>query len=393
MTDDRRQQEPTMEEILASIRRIISEDNRPAPDTAPAAAADSAATPADTLGEPAASRAPETTAPAFLVRPTAAPSLAADADSPLDLTLALPPAPDRPPVSPLLSGDTEPVLDLTNEVQDTASARAMPTPERPAYLSREAYRDEEREFQRQAQPLPAAPIEEPFERLERSTPAEEEIATDDPVIAVARDSGPSTAPASAGGLLSASTEAATVSALSRLRQAAARPQGPTPEQIAEAVRAQVASLLDDRFAPALDEALPVALAERLPAAIREQVGPLLRERTDPLLRDEIAGALDRRLDPLLREQATSLLRDRADSVLQDEVAASVAARVEPLMNERFGPALNDRLEPLVAARIEPLLRERLDPLLREWLDRNLPAIVERVVEREIERLVRQPGAN
>ena len=361
-----------MEEILASIRRIISEDNRPAPDAAPAAAADSVATPADTLGEPAATRAPESSPPNFLIRPTAASTRPADADSPLDLTLALPPAPDRPPVSPLLSSDREPVLDLTDEVRDGGNVHPLPTQERPAYLSSEAYRDEEREFQRQSQPLPTAPIDEPVVVTERAE---------------------SPAPASSSGLLSASTEAAAVSALSRLRQAATRPQGPTPEQIAEAVRTQVASLLDDRFGPALDEALPAALAERLPGAIREQVGPLLRERTDPLLRDEIGGAIDRRLDPLLREQAAPLLRDRTDSVLRDEVVASVGARVEPLLNERFGPALNERLEPLVAARIEPLLRERLDPLLREWLDRNLPAIVERVVEREIERLVRQPGAN
>jgi cell pole-organizing protein PopZ len=379
MTDDRRQQEPTMEEILASIRRIISEDNRPAPDTAPAAASDSVATPADTLDEPAAARAAETSKPDFSFRPTAAPPVA-DAESPLDLTLALPPAPDRPPVSPLLSGDSEPVLDLTDEVRDTANARAMPAPERPAFLNRDAYRDEERELQRQAQPLPTTPADEPvtsYGRPDQRT----EVAADDAVPAAA----PIDVPAPAGGLLSASTEAAAVSALSRLRQAAARPQGATPEQIAEAVRAQVASLLDERFGPALDEVLPVALAERLPGAIREQVGPLLRERTDPLLRDEIAGVLDRRLEPLLREQAAPLLRDRTDSVLRDEAVTSVGRRVESLLDERFGPALNERLE--------PLLRERLDPLLREWLDRNLPSIVERVVEREIERLVRQPGGN
>lgn len=374
-----------MEEILASIRRIISEDTRPVPDAAPVAASDSAATPADTLDEPAATRATETTAPDFEIRSAAASTRTPDAESPLDLTLALPPAPDRPPVSPLLSGDAEPVLDLTNEVRDSAGARAMPTPDRPAYLGREAYRDEERAFQRQAQPLPTAPIEETFERSAPVT----ETAMDEPVLAAARDE----SPAPAGGLLSASTEAAAVSALSRLRQAAARPQGATPEQIAEAVRTQVAALLDERFGPALDEALPVALAERLPGAIREQVEPLLRERTDPLLRDEIVGALDRRLDPLLREQAAPLLRDRTDTVLREEIVASVGRRVDPLLDERFGPALGERLEPLLAARIEPLLRERLDPLLREWLDRNLPAIVERVVEREIERLVRQPGAN
>lgn len=375
-----------MEEILASIRRIISEDNRPAPGTAPAAAADSAAAPVDTLGEPAATRSVE--APLDLpIGSTLDSTRAPDGESPLDLTLALPPAPDRPSVSPLLSGYQEPVLDLTNEVRDTASAPAMPTPERPAYSNRDAYREEEREFQRQAQPLPTAPIEEPAPAFE---PAEaEDIAADEPVLMVER----SESPAPAGGLLSASTEAAAVSALARLRQAAARPQGPTPEQIAEAVRSQVASLLDERFGPALDEALPAALGERLPGAIREQVGPLLRDRTDPLLRDEIVSALDRRLDSMLREQAAPLLRDRTDPILRDEVVASVGRRVEPLLDERFGPALSQRLEPLLAARIEPLLRERLDPLLREWLDRNLPAIVERVVEREIERLVRQPGGN
>lgn len=364
-----------MEEILASIRRIISEDNRPAPDSAPAAASDSTATPLDPLGEPEATRALETAEPNFAVRTASASSRGPDTDSPLDLTLALPPAPDRPPVSPLLSGDAEPVLDLTNEVRDSANGRAKLTPERPAYLSREIYREEEREFQREAQPLPTSPIEEPAVSVAVAEPSQSSVP----------ESIGGVLSASTGGLLSASTEAATVSALSRLRQAAAKPQGATPEQIAEAVRVQVAALLDERFGPAFDEALPTALAERLPNAIREQVGPLLREKTDPLLRDEIAGALDRRLDPLLREQAAPLLRDRTDSVLRDEVVAAVNRRVDPMLGERFGPALSERLE--------PLLRERLDPLLREWLDRNLPAIVERVVEREIERLVRQPGGN
>jgi cell pole-organizing protein PopZ len=47
-------QEPTMEEILASIRRIISEDDAPAPDAAPAAAAEPAPEPEPELApEPA----------------------------------------------------------------------------------------------------------------------------------------------------------------------------------------------------------------------------------------------------------------------------------------------------------------------------------------------------
>src|ERR1700744_479948 len=36
MSDAKSQQEPSMEEILASIRRIISDDNEPAPPSAPA---------------------------------------------------------------------------------------------------------------------------------------------------------------------------------------------------------------------------------------------------------------------------------------------------------------------------------------------------------------------
>jgi cell pole-organizing protein PopZ len=72
-------QEPTMEEILASIRRIISEDDAPAAEGAPAAPEPAAAAP-----EPAE---PEPTPPAMELMPAIEEAPAADEDEEiLDLT-------------------------------------------------------------------------------------------------------------------------------------------------------------------------------------------------------------------------------------------------------------------------------------------------------------------
>jgi cell pole-organizing protein PopZ len=431
MSDERRQQEPTMEEILASIRRIISEDSRAG--TPPAAGA---AGP----GEAQAQSAGTTTvheAPEFVVRASGsgpdAPipltdrsdSTATDAGEPepLDLTNPLPPAPDRPPASPLQARPDEPmgVLDLTNEVREDIS-RMEPAPllapalgerpDRPAFLSRETHRREADEStgempqaETSARVDPALPFGQPAvaEGAPEPTPAVvPQIATNPP-----------SAPEPTGErLISATAEAATASALARLRQAAARlhePAGPTPEQMTEMLRERVDALLDERFNPALRETLQPALAEHLPAAIREQAAPLVRDRIEPALRDEIVTALNRRMDPLLREQIGPALRERLepalqerlDPLLRDQLGPALRERLEPALQERLdpllrdqlGPALRERLAPALQDRLEPLLRERLDTLLREWFDRNLPQIVERIVEREIERLVAQPGGN
>jgi cell pole-organizing protein PopZ len=102
MTDTN--QEPTMEEILASIRRIISEDEAPAADEAatPPAPVEAAAEPE---AEPEAGAEP-------------APEPAAEA--PLSLSDLAPP---EPPAEPDTSDE---VLDLTDRVETVPAAPAAP---------------------------------------------------------------------------------------------------------------------------------------------------------------------------------------------------------------------------------------------------------------------------
>ena len=79
-------QEPTMEEILASIRRIISEDDTPGGDAAEPAA-EAAAEPVTVEDPPVAEIVePEPTAPEAVAEPEPLPPVVEDDDEPLELT-------------------------------------------------------------------------------------------------------------------------------------------------------------------------------------------------------------------------------------------------------------------------------------------------------------------
>jgi hypothetical protein len=114
MSQPAKAQEPSMEEILASIRRIIADDDTPKP----AAAAKPAPTPAAPAPRPAAmpprNPIPASPPPAPAARPAAAPQPAAMAQRDIDAMLA---GLDAPP------GDAAPeaddVLDLTEQMAAT----------------------------------------------------------------------------------------------------------------------------------------------------------------------------------------------------------------------------------------------------------------------------------
>ena len=110
---DQNAQEPTMEEILASIRRIISEDDAPADDAAPAEAEAAASAPAAAVAQEPVPE-PESPAPAFA---------ASDAeDDVLDLT-----DPIAPPANEV-HGD----LDIYTAAAEPAPApAAAPAPAPP----------------------------------------------------------------------------------------------------------------------------------------------------------------------------------------------------------------------------------------------------------------------
>jgi hypothetical protein len=113
MTDTN--QEPTMEEILASIRRIISEDDGPQDEAAPAALATVEPEPAD---EPA---------PEVHAEPVAE---ADHGDEVLDLTDKVEPVAEAPSAPPM---ETVGDLDVYSQVDEPAPAPRAPEPAAPAW--------------------------------------------------------------------------------------------------------------------------------------------------------------------------------------------------------------------------------------------------------------------
>jgi uncharacterized protein len=376
MTEEKKQPEPTMEEILASIRRIISEDSRNAgADGLPESGDAAMPAPSSTVtmpgqmtpGHPAPDQmASERLAP-LRARPLSAdPRAIGDADrtvhtpydepvyggfdepmynaapaedKPLDLTDTVPGASDQ---SATTSDEfeNERVLDLTDELHDANGVmdlhHAIETERpKPALAETEPYEPEPIELH-PMDPASMSPAQEMPARLAVSDIERRPTYS-------SQDEG--TEPA----LLSSQAEVAATGALSRLREAADRRHEPP--------------------APAISDEQVVAMA-----------------------RDRIDRILDERLAPLLRERVDALMGERFDPALCERIDSSLRQRVNPLLEEQLGPALRERLEPALREKLEPLLRERLDPMLRDWFDRNLPGIVERVVEREIERLVRHSGS-
>ena len=102
---DQSSQEPTMEEILASIRRIISEDDAPAADAAPEA--EPAEEPAFAAPEPVAAAAPEPE-PEDEVLDLVDPLPAPPAETHGDLDVFTAPAPAAP--EPAFEPEPEPVF-------------------------------------------------------------------------------------------------------------------------------------------------------------------------------------------------------------------------------------------------------------------------------------------
>ncbi|MEX2298154.1 MAG: DUF2497 domain-containing protein [Dongiaceae bacterium] len=359
MTEEKKQPEPTMEEILASIRRIISEDSQnngaewQAEPTATASTerltplrAQPLSTDPRIIDEASAPRVTRYDEPVYGGYDEAPPDAVPGADpaeTPFDLTDTVPGA-STGSEKPANLFASDPVLDLTDEVRDTESVMDLHHAVDPDPAHRETGAVE-------PAPPPRLTVAEVGERL-------------------------ATAPAPVGdaSLVSSRAEAATASAFSRLREATERHHEPAPLDISDE---QIETMIRQRIDPALDARLAPLLRERIDALLGERLDAALRERLDMNLHDRIGPLLDDRLDPALRE--------RLDAALQ--------RRVEPLLEERLAPALRERLEPVLRERLDPILRERLDPMLRDWFDRNLPDLVERVVAREIERLVRQSGGS
>ena len=125
MTQTAKAQEPSMEEILASIRRIIADDDaKPgkAPETAPAAKQPAAAAPSATPAPPAKPAAPPASKPATS-------AAAANSQDEIDAMLAELDGPPKAAPKPAASQPAAPdVLDLTESMTSAATPSPGPAP-------------------------------------------------------------------------------------------------------------------------------------------------------------------------------------------------------------------------------------------------------------------------
>lgn len=80
--------------------------------------------------------------------------------------------------------------------------------------------------------------------------------------------------------------------------------------------------------------------------------------------------------------------DETDQDSEVEAGAFREALVAPATQSAVGSSI-DRLKKSVMDDLEARVESVLRPMLREWLDDNLPAIVENAVRQEIERIARQ----
>lgn len=121
--------------------------------------------------------------------------------------------------------------------------------------------------------------------------------------------------------------------------------------------------------PFLREALPPAVAARAAEA------PFFPTQSQPLLREEPPVS-----EPAPRRAAAAAPADApAAGLLSSATDAAVSASFGDLVQTMLGAQ---------ARTLEDLVRELLRPMLKAWLDINLPPLVERLVRDEIERLSR-----
>jgi cell pole-organizing protein PopZ len=315
--------EPSMEEILASIRRILKED------------------------EPGKSAEPNITPPAAAVS-TAPVDLDDDIlvldesmiAGPADFSSATtPPAEQMPadehPATPLAPAG-EPIHFSSEPVpfaRDYPTARAMPEPvvELPETID-----DEPQPLPftgRQATSLDAAPEPEP--------PAE-------PLPQPARDSWAAWPPVTAT---------------------------PAPEPDRDHGRAWNTEPPDSRIATHAPESIstPIPAPEYATSYSEPVTEPTARYEPDHSQEPAMSDTAENAYQP-----PESLISDKAT----DAAASSIGALVRSMTAEK-----SIAISKGSSITIEDIVRDEIRPLLKSWLDSHLPSLVERIVRTEIERVI------
>ncbi len=349
--------EPSMEDILASIRKLIADDD--------ALPLSRRATPAPVAAAP--SRAVETPAPATLSdfpapapRIPAAPVPVAPPSPPPGLPPFPFPAADSTRLAPLrdylrrdppappaaLATPATPAIDmaqLADELQAESSAIDIAQLTEELHAAMPALRPSLEETAAQAAPPPA-----PAPEFAQNDPAPKESA---PTVRFDFSLANAASTAFRANVAPPSMPAPTIST------PIAAPETPTPAPV---VAATPASMLASDTAPAVESAPAPAPAPETTVELKTE-SPASRPFALPPARlDRIEAAM-----------------------LSETSGVKIGAAFEALAESAL---LRD------PEMVERLTREILRPIIKSWLDDNLPNVVERLVRAEIERVARGPNA-
>jgi uncharacterized protein len=261
MTQPAKVQEPSMEEILASIRRIIADDEAKPPEAKPPAAEKAPGPAAPAKPEKPGAAAPAAKAPAMNDIPPVAQAAAAKATAaPLKAAPAAPP-PAAAPAAPSNQDDIDALLAGLDEATSEAEVR-------PPLPDGEVFDLTDEMVVPDPPPTPPSPPRAPFHRIE----PEDDIEFIDPAAARAAQRQPAFEPPpfeSAASLpppqqiLSRSTVSAVESAFNSLANTVLSNNARTLEDLVkEMLRPMLKSWLDDNL-PGLVERIVKAEIERV----------------------------------------------------------------------------------------------------------------------------------
>ncbi|SIQ01467.1 Cell pole-organizing protein PopZ [Rhizobium sp. RU20A] len=237
---------------------------------------------------------------------------------------------------------------------------------------------------------PAAPAAElaPFDALQALAnidvePSRPEPQMDDQFAAVLASFAEAADEAVADAIEDAKAERADLAAEPAMPAADAAPA--SVEHVADAAPASVEHAADEHKASAEPISSSVATPEPVTSAAPAETATIAHDRPVPAA---AAAPIGNSRAPAFAAEPAAV---RAPAAPPAELAASVGALVSPAVSNQvaqsFG-ALADAVDYKNRTSFDDMAREMLRPMLQEWLDDNLPTLVERLVREEIERVAR-----
>ena len=339
MNENTASPEPSMDEILASIRKIISEDAGASP-----------AGPA-------------------VIDPTA--------QGQVDMSQPMQASPNGP---------QEEVIELTEMVQDDGSVVSLKADENTADASLDAVRrlPPEETAEQPAEETPQASEEAPAPEAPAQTDTVEGVGE------VVFDDKPTQMPVLTDEPAAPAEEPKVEAPAAPIAEPAPAPVAPEPQEVAPPAQAEAPAPVAKEPAPA-PQGLGV-LAEMMGQPENSEIQKMDSAEANPvhvpiesLHQKPTMQTSSHEKDTAMSEPMTSQ-QAAAAGLVDDKVVNMSANAFSRLSQTVMNQGMPQMSMGYSARTLEDLTKELLKPIMKEWLEENLPPLVERIVREEVERI-------